>query len=302
MIFMHNYPDPDSITSALLLKKIASKFQVKSKIVYRGEVTREENLAMIEHLKLKLFWFEEKDLKHPQILGAVDFQYENTNHSIPENYYPQVTFDHHSYVKSEFKKKNFFEINSKMGSTSTILLDYFFHFGLKLDKVLATCYVYTILTETSNFNRSYTPKDVFYYRKCLQLADFAIIAKIESTPKKPYFFDVMKIALNNYVVKNQILFCPLGEINNLELIQEVAEFFIKREKVMFSVVTGTVKGQGKICTRSKEGKVHLGEITKKSLAGLGSGGGHSMMAAGNFQGQEKVVINRVIKEITQQLS
>ncbi len=298
---MHNFPDPDSITSALLLQAIVKKFNLRSKIVYQGNVTREENLSMIKLLKLKINFFKEKEIDKYDLIAAVDFQRENSNHSIPNPHYPSITFDHHPLIRSVFKKKNFYEINHRMGSTATILLEYFFHFNLTLNKTLATAYVYTILTETNHFNRDHTNKDILYYKKCLNLADIKVLFKIENTPKKEAFYKILKSALNKYQVFKEILFCQLGEVSNLELIQEVAEFFIKKEAISFTIVTGTFKGTGKVCSRTNVKKIHLGNLLKASLKNLGAGGGHAMMAAGNFKAKEEVVMNRVMNNIKSKL-
>ncbi len=298
LIFMHDYPDPDSITSAIILKSIASKFKVPVKIFYGGTITREENILMLDLLKIKLPLLDKKIIPKYEALAAVDFQNENTNHSIPSGIYPHLTFDHHPFIASKEKKKNFHEINPKMGSSATILLDYFFHFGIELTKTISTSFVYTILTETNNFSRHHSKKDILYYKKCMELADIEIVSKIQNTSKREEYFLTLKMALQKYKVKKGTLFCNVGEINNLELVQEVAEFFIKQEGVKTTVITAQKKGLNKISCRANQKHNHLGEILRTTLSDFGgSGGGHPMMAAGTFTGNAEKVIQAVCQKI-----
>ena len=62
LIIMHNNPDPDSIASALALKRILEKWGVRSDITYGGKIGMDENKAMVNLLSIKLIHIDEIDL------------------------------------------------------------------------------------------------------------------------------------------------------------------------------------------------------------------------------------------------
>ena len=56
LLLCHNNPDPDSIASAYGFQFLLSKkFGVRSLIGYGGVVTRAENKAMIQRLRINMF-------------------------------------------------------------------------------------------------------------------------------------------------------------------------------------------------------------------------------------------------------
>ena len=54
MIFTQDYPDPDSIASAMILSHLLKyKFHIKSKIVFGGQILRAENSTMVKQLNIQ---------------------------------------------------------------------------------------------------------------------------------------------------------------------------------------------------------------------------------------------------------
>ena len=50
VIFLHDNPDPDSITAGLMLLRIAEQLQVRAQMVYGGKLARAENRTLVKLL------------------------------------------------------------------------------------------------------------------------------------------------------------------------------------------------------------------------------------------------------------
>ena len=55
LIVLHNHPDPDALASGFALQYLAEKrYKLKAHIDYDGVVSRAENLAMVQELRVPL--------------------------------------------------------------------------------------------------------------------------------------------------------------------------------------------------------------------------------------------------------
>lgn len=85
LIFTHNNPDPDSISSAFTLKFILEKLlKIKSTITYGGIIGREENKMMVKQLDIHLKHISTINIKQFSHFALTDCQPMTGNNSFPK--------------------------------------------------------------------------------------------------------------------------------------------------------------------------------------------------------------------------
>src|SRR5690554_3180994 len=70
VIVLHDFPDPDAISSAFAHQLLSQGFEIETDIIYNGRISHQQNIAMVRLLGVELKRFSETtDLQQYQ--GAV---------------------------------------------------------------------------------------------------------------------------------------------------------------------------------------------------------------------------------------
>ena len=293
-IFTHDNPDPDCIASAFIFKCIAKHLQVGAKIFYGGYLTRSENKAMANLLAIELKPVEAFDASKFDGYAIVDTQKDTGNNSFPADLIPTFTFDHHAVPVPHY---NFYDIDIKAGATSTILLGYFFKLGLTINQKIATSYCYALMSETKDLDRGATGKDIRYFNALYPQANVHALSKMRHAKKSPMYFKTLKKALNRYQIREQVLTCFLGEVANKDYVSEIADVFIRMEGIEYSLVIGKCEGSYVVSSRTSKEDINLGAILHQVVKKYGKAGGHSMIAAGQFQADPEIIIKSFLASV-----
>jgi nanoRNase/pAp phosphatase (c-di-AMP/oligoRNAs hydrolase) len=113
-------PDPDSMASALAVKRLLWKRAKKVVIAYIGEIRRLENLAMVDLLRIPMVKIEKVDPERFACRILVDSQ---PHHSeIFKRFTYDAIIDHHP--KARNWNAPYVDIRPEYGATATILLEY----------------------------------------------------------------------------------------------------------------------------------------------------------------------------------
>ena len=160
LLLCHNNPDPDTIASAygfsFLLNK---KFNVRSVIGYGGVVTRAENKAMINRLRIKTSQLTRLDPSKYFGIAMIDAQPgtgNNLMHGKVER--PLIVIDHHPLRKLTMKAY-VHDIRPNYGATSTIVTEYIVAAGLIPSRSVANALLYGIKTDTNALGRGASKQD-----------------------------------------------------------------------------------------------------------------------------------------------
>ena len=156
LIVMHNNPDPDSIASAMALKRIMGKWGVDSDITYGGKIGFDENKAMINLLGVKLIHIDEIDLDDYVGIALVDASSSKVLPIDAKNHKIDIIIDHHD---NGDLIADYMDIRSDVGAAATILTDYLMHLNMTPKQDLATALYYAICTDTNYFKRNTSKKD-----------------------------------------------------------------------------------------------------------------------------------------------
>ena len=273
----HNYPDPDALASAKGLQYLLKSKGIGSTICYKGQIDKFNTLQMIELLNIEIHAESELVLSDFDEIILVDCQKGNTN--VKDFAGTEIAcIDHHKLQSTDCYR--FFDIQSDLGSCSTLITTYFIENNVRLNKELATLLLYGLKMDTANLTRGVNDLDVDMFSLLFKLADKEILSKLYSNSMKLNDLNAYAKAIEDLRVYNEVGFANIGNDCSEAIIGTLSDFILTLHEVHFSVVYSYRAGGLKFSVRSDDSKYDGAKIIKEALKGYGDGGGHSRMAAG----------------------
>jgi len=282
LIVMQDNPDPDSIAAAVALRRFANSVAgLKCSISHGGTVGRGENRALVQYLNLNLLQCDQVTFEQFDLIAAVDTQPGAGNNSLPQNILPDIVFDHHPF-KSITRSCEFHDVRREFGATSTILLEYFLKADLVPDMPLATALLYAIRSDTQDLGREATQADIKAFEFLYPFANKRMLSEIQrgSVPKE--YFRMLSEALQNARVCGDSILTHIGQINNPDMIGEVADLFLREDETHWTMCTGYFDGKLLISIRTSQEQNRADKAIKSVVARRGTGGGHLTYAGGQI--------------------
>ncbi|MFB0507655.1 MAG: bifunctional oligoribonuclease/PAP phosphatase NrnA [Thermodesulfobacteriota bacterium] len=267
-------PDPDSIASSLALKTLLLKSIKYATTAYVGEITRQENIALVKLLNIPMERIEEVDLTEFNRTAILDGQ--PPHFDILEDRHLDVIIDHHPIVKGY--DATFKDIRPSYGSTSTIMTEYLNAARIKPTIRLSTALLYGIKTDTNNFERDTRAEDVWAFRYLFPRANKNVLRKIELSELSPEILNYFKMAFEKMKIFKDKIFVHMGEIDNPDVCVQLADFLMRVNNISSTVVSSVVDDNLVIILRSDGYRKDTGKMATKLFGDLGSAGGHRSAA------------------------
>ncbi len=289
LIVTHNHPDPDALAAAFALKYLLqSKWKVGSIVAASGVVGRAENRAMIRHLKIDLRALSEININNFSVIALVDTQPGAGNNSLPRSIIPDIVIDHHVPLRAKTQLAKYYDIRTDYGSTSTILAEYLRDAGIvEIDRKVATALLYGIRSDTRDLGRGVSPKDVDACMHFYQRVLWRLLSQIEHPEVPRDYLSMLEKAISNARLYKDVVTLDLGHVEHLEIIAEMADLIVRTEGVKWVLSLGEFVGDVYFSLRTKKRRGSADRIAQKLVAGLGTGGGHEMLAGGKVPSDEK---------------
>jgi nanoRNase/pAp phosphatase (c-di-AMP/oligoRNAs hydrolase) len=282
LIVMQDNPDPDSIAAAVALRKFANTVAgLKCSIAHGGTVGRGENRALVQYLNLNLLQCSQIKFEQYDLIAIVDTQPGTGNNSLPQNIFPDIVFDHHPFKKTT-RLCEFYDVRREYGATSTILLEYLFRAEITPDVPLATALLYAIRSDTQDLGREAAQSDIRAFELLYPVANKRMLSEIQrgSVPKE--YFRMLSEALQNARVCGDSILTNIGQINNPDMIGEVADLFLREDETHWTMCTGYFEGRLLISIRTSQEQNRADKVIKSIVARRGTGGGHLTYAGGQI--------------------
>jgi nanoRNase/pAp phosphatase (c-di-AMP/oligoRNAs hydrolase) len=298
-IFTHDNPDPDALSSAMALKEIARNMGVEADIVYYGEISHQENKAMVNLLNLEIVKASEVDLKQYEKFALVDSSAKGVNNSIPEDIKLNIVIDHHP---AENVEAEFVDIRDNVGSTATIMTNYMIELNMVPSRTLATALFFGIKSETDEFKRNTRTEDFSAAAILYPYVDHDLIEKMEGPALSYETLDVLGTAIRNREVYPPVLISFAGFIHEKDAITQAADYLLKLEGISTVLVFGVVKDIVHLSARNTDVRINIGDILRRAFGDVGSAGGHAHAAGGQIplgifgEISEKEVLSKLIRE------
>jgi nanoRNase/pAp phosphatase (c-di-AMP/oligoRNAs hydrolase) len=266
--------DPDSLASAMALKRLLWRKVKGVNITHFNEIKRFDNLAMIRLLKIPLV--KPQGLRLPDFTKTVlvDGQPNHSESFAALNY--DVIIDHHPI--SQKLQASFVDIRPQYGATATIMTEYLRAAKLRPSKSLATALLFAIRIDTGNFESGVTEEDVKAFRYLFPYTDMNLLRKIEMANMGTEDLKYFRRALESKEVIKGKIFSHLGQIESPDNIVLVADFFMRLHEITWVVVSGVYRQTLVVVIRNDGSRKDAGTLTNSAFGRFGSAGGRRSRA------------------------
>lgn len=299
VVFLHDNPDPDAIAAGWLLQDIAARLQVTTLMVHGGTMGRAENRAMVRLLDIPV-----ERLDRRRVRGAaqdrhalVDTQPGAENNAFPDDLHPHVVIDHHP--RRPDLVADFVDVRLDQGCTTTLLLAYHQAFGLELSADLATAAFYAIVSDTQDLDREASRADLSACRRLFPLVHLDLLGKLRHPPRERDYYRTIARAMRHVMIAKNTCVCHIGPVSSAEVVAEVADFLVAMKQITWCLVSGHHDGSLIASIRTTHDSGHADQHMHATLAGLGSGGGHDMIAGGTAPCADPGGYRKLADSITQ---
>jgi len=296
LILTHWNPDPDSIASAFALKYLISQLtSCRARVAYAGSITRMENRAMVDILRLKMVNICSINWKSYHSIALVDHQPRRKMYFWPENRWPDIIIDHHPRRRLE-KPVQFIDIRTTFGSNSAILSTYLKESQIKPPRWLATAIAYGILTDTQEFSRGNNDIDRLVYYWLFKLIDHHKLFQIRHPEVDCRYISERWVGMKNARIWGNIAESHIGLITAPDLTAELADNLMGVRNIRYVLTSGYFNGTLYFSLRIRHFRRDAGNLMRKLLSRRGSAGGHGFMAGGQINHLDSEERARLIAE------
>lgn len=283
LILCHNNPDPDSIGGAFGFSFLLSKkFGIRSVIGYGGVVTRAENKAMVQRLRIKMKRMLKLDPSKYHAIALIDAQPGTGNNLLDARSAPPlIVIDHHPLRKSSMKAP-FNDVRRGYGATSTIITEYLAAAGLMPGRSVANALLYGIKTDTNSLIRGSSKVDFKAFNYLSPLTNPRMIGWIEKPTLSPDYFAEYLRGLSRTTLYRDVAVCELGKIHSEAIVPELADLLLRMDGICWSLCMGEMKDLLILSMRSTSRTHRAGDVIRRLVGKNGSAGGHKEMAGGQI--------------------
>jgi nanoRNase/pAp phosphatase (c-di-AMP/oligoRNAs hydrolase) len=299
VVAIQDFPDPDAISSGMAYREIARAFGIEAEVVYDGQISHPENLALVNLLDIRLTRFGDR-LKLGEFDAAVFVDNQGTTTHLTERLRDAgvptlAVIDHHD--PQDVLDPVFADIRP-VGAAATLFTEYL-RSGriLRLEPenrahaLLATALMHGLHSETDGFIHARAPE----YRAASYLSDFVdadLLERVLCVQKSHATMDVIEAALARRTIQGGISVSGVGYLRwaDRDAIPQAADFLLTEENVHTAVVYGILcgdEGRELVSGSLRTSKVTLSvdsflkEALGSDLRGQPYGGGRSR--AGGFE-------------------
>ena len=279
-VFAHDNPDPDAIASAVALAAIAESIGTPAEACYFGEITHQENRALVNLLSLSITQHDPETFD-PAAYGAialVDHARPGVNDSLPPETPVSIVVDHHPPRAPLDETAGYLDVRPTVGSTSTIMVEYYRRLGRSLETTVATALLYGIRTDTKGFTREVSSADFEAAAALSPVADAEALERIESPSVTAAVIETLATAIDEREVRGSALASCVGRLADRDALAQAADELLDMDGIDTVVVFGYADGVIYVSGRTRGGAVDLGETLREALGQIGSAGGHANMA------------------------
>lgn len=276
----HVQPDPDSLGSMLGLAHLVGTRLGKPTVLTRdGLISRAENRAMVEVLKLAPVPVEAVEWAPGDAVVMVDSQPKTGRHTFAESVPLYAVLDHHD-TPGDLEGVAFTDVRPALGATCTLVTKYLTEQDVPIPEVVATALLYGIETELTGFPREAGPADDDALVQLYPLADKDLLARIRNARLPHSHFECLLQALQSSFIYDRLVISWVDDLPQPEQAAEVVDFMIRFEEVDWAVCGGVFADKLILSVRSALADARAGDLLRQVVGKLGKAGGHDRRAGG----------------------
>ena len=281
LIVLHDNPDPDALASGMALKTLCeSRYAISTAIAHGGMINRAENKSMVSELGITLSNIDKINAKNFDRIAVVDTQPGRGNNSLPPQTHCHLVFDHHATVDNS--TADLIIYNKNIGATATLLCELLRAASIDIKTNLATAIAYAIRTETLELQREASSRDAAMYLYVYPLSSLRKIGAIISPNLPNSYFEMLSIALGKALIFRRFIFVPLGNVVIPEIVAEMADLFLRRERVTWVLAMGRYESAVYLSIRTTHYRGGAFRVLQNILNDTKNAGGHDAFAGGRI--------------------
>ncbi|MDO3379284.1 DHH family phosphoesterase [Geoalkalibacter halelectricus] len=287
LIMAHDNPDPDSLAAATALRHLLQvTLGIEATVAFGGIIGRGENRQMVKELEIKAFPIHTLDLNQFNVVCMVDTQPGTGNNSFPADRPVHLVIDHHP-PRATCDACPWVDIREDYGASATILYEYLVAQKVSIGTKLATILFYAIKSETQDLGREWCRADREAYLQLLPLVNNRILFNITQSKVPREYFSAFNKAISTAVIYDGVLVFNLFDIHHPDIVAEMADFLMRTEGIDVVLGMGCYNGDAVLSFRTLSHEIYAGEVMRAVVEGLGTAGGHGMIAGGQVPGLAK---------------
>jgi nanoRNase/pAp phosphatase (c-di-AMP/oligoRNAs hydrolase) len=299
LIVLHNFPDPDAISSGYAHQLLSREFGIETEIIYCGKISHQQNIALVRLSGIELMPYDQTmDLSSYDGAVYVDNQGTTCGEIIDSlekaNIPTIIVVDHHE--QQERLKPEFSDIR-RTGSTATIYSEYLERGLLQLNKsnkehvISATALMQGLMTDTNYFIQA-SPEDLCAAGYLSRFRDADLLRQIMNQAHSRQTMEIIYQALGNRIVVESFSIAGVRYMRpeDRDAIPQAADMLLTEDNVHTSIVYGILYNNGteeKLVGSLRTSKLTLNpdkflkELLGKNTLGRYYGGGKEL--AGGFE-------------------
>jgi nanoRNase/pAp phosphatase (c-di-AMP/oligoRNAs hydrolase) len=263
--------DPDSLASAMAVKRLLSYRVGSVTIGYPNEIRRLNNMSMVERLKIpieRLHTLQINDYSKKIILDS-----QPTHQPCFEKIEFDAVIDHHPVTKGWDAK--FIDIRPDYGAVSSMMVEYLRAANITPSVALATALYYGIKVDTQNFEKKNMQlADGISFRYVFSLANRNLVRKFELTELRRSELKYFRIALKEVRSSKGRAYAHIGRVSTPDVLVIIADFLNHVDQFDWVLVSGISGDKLIIILRCDGYRKHAGKFALKTFGEYGSAGGH----------------------------
>jgi nanoRNase/pAp phosphatase (c-di-AMP/oligoRNAs hydrolase) len=303
LVIVHNFPDPDALASAAAFKYLAEElYKVDVSVGYGGNIGRAENRVLLRNLNISLKSMSRIKFAKYQRLVVVDTQPGAGNNMIDIKRKYHLIIDHHPLRKDT--EADIVFVEPGIGACASIMVECLRLSALPVPAHLATALVYAIDSETQYMKREAHEFDIQAYVNIYKHASIRKLSDILSPKLSHSYFLALLATLRNARVFRNLICAHLGDVPHAEMVAEMCDFLLRRERISWVLCTGRFKDNLYLSLRASRKGAKAGKIIRKLVKNTKNVGGHEMSAGGfiPLENNLKGYLNELEAHLTIQFS
>ena len=294
----HDFPDCDAIASSFGLKYLFSLYGIESEIIYAGELERESLNRFIRETEIPVTHIDDIAMKEHDKIVIVDGckGLKNVTDFIGDEV---GVIDHHRVNKPE--DVEFVDVRREYGACSTMIAMYYHELGIEIPSNIASALLLGINVDTALLTREVNEKDLEMFLSCYKRADVVYVNSLLRNKIEKADLDYYKHLIENLEFYNSFAFCYFPEGCTQNLLGILADFVLSLNEADFVFLCAKNSAVINISVRNEMPGKDASLIVRKTLDGIGFGGGHTNMAGGLIYDpssfNKELIIDRVISAL-----
>jgi nanoRNase/pAp phosphatase (c-di-AMP/oligoRNAs hydrolase) len=276
----HVHPDPDSLGSMMgLAHLVGERLGKPTRLTRDGLISRAENRAMVDLLKVNLIPVEEIAWEKGDAVVMVDSQPNTGRHSFDDALPLYGVIDHHD-TPGDLEDVEFIDVRPSYGATCTLVTKYLIEQEADIPERLATALLYGIESEVSGYPREASETDDDALQFLFPIADRDLLARIKNARLPHSHFECLLQALQNSFIYDRAILSWVNDLPQPEQAAEVVDFLVRFEKVDWALCGGVFRDKLVLSLRTSLQGARAGELLRQVVGKLGRAGGHDRRAGG----------------------